>query len=688
MAQVDAVNDTAGNVEIDEVDALLVTQITNTTAGAVLLETGGYTEVLALGGGISTGDASQILVEVTNDSTLQVNDGVTSQGGNIGLYADDDVLFSNDGDVASNNGNIIVIADADGDMNGTGGALTMSPTTTINAGTGTIEMRGDELVTLGQVSTNNATANAVSITSTSNMIIGENTLFDIVANQVGAVTTLTAATGIGTAGDALDTEIYQLDAHVVDAGIINISEDDAIILNDVDTYNGNITIAGAVNQNGVMQVVDVEAGADVIVGNGDVTLTTGNASDMQVNRVAAYMDTVNLNAAGDMDELTPDAVADIVGGTLNLVSGGHIGTTAQPIEIDASDVLNATSGGAVGDDIVLVDTLEDLPVGAVFSGLGDTYLTADDSEAGGDNASILDETETTDAFANIVGDTVTLTAISGIGDGRMADNADLDLAVNSLIATVTGPGNINVDEVDTITVENAFTTDGDIYIRAGLDPVIGAGVGTVYVGVIDADQVGDNTVTVLAADSIYDDLNGLFDGEVDIFSGGDTNLSVVNGFIGGLPDLLEVTVGGNLNLEAQNASPRGPFWAALRGTAGGEVSSEFVQYVGDGDTPPGMIYWNGDVIGGQEDQMFDYSRSERVKRALVNFTEDQPIVDQPAVFMMPNYFFTTIFEYEQYWNIPVIEFLNPGVFFIQGLPTGPVEINVQELLDDASAVNW
>ena len=705
ISELDLVNDQTGAVDVNETGDLDVFQVTQNNAGTTIgVTTGGQTNILAGGNGVTTATASAVTMDVNNDSSLDMDNVVTSQGGDIDISAEGDVDMNHaNADTTSNGGDIEVVADADGDLNGNGGWLWMNDLAVINADGGTILMAADEDVVLGSVQTTNAGAAAVGIASTSADIVdGGDTLVDVIANA-GTVT-MTAATSIGdtntdpfgaaiapaAADNDIETSAAILNAHVLTGtlgafGNINIDETDTVELRDVDTYIGNIDIetTGAGN----MTATDVAAGvSNIIIDNGDVTLTTfaTGGGQVLVDQIEAYLDTVNVNADGAIEEdtatnPTDDDIADIAGATLNLVSTtGGIGAL-DAIEVDGTFQINATSGGAAADAINLHDTIDDMPIGLINAGLGDVVLLADDIEGGSDTASIIDSTPDT-LDLEIISNDANLTANNNIGIGRMGQDTDLDVNVNTLTAVTTEFGNMNIDEQDSLTVDWAKAADGNISIRAGLDLALStvAGDDTITVGVITANTSEDNTIRLRAQDSIHDE--SAWDGNVDIYSGGDTMLSVVDGVIGSGTSALEVVVGGELGLQALNPAERTEeFWAALTGTAGGSTTPDHVHYLGETSTPPGMIYWNGDVIGGPEHSLKDYLRSERF------YVENTVLSDLDTIFWNDVFFPGSMIEYDKYWDMPYIEFISPGEGVIQGLPNGDVFMNVQEIIEEPLA---
>ena len=118
------------DLDINELDQ-------DAAAGTVNVDAGGTITVVAAQSGV-TGTAGQVELDADGAaSSIVVNDEVTTTGGAINILADDDAIFSADGDVTSAGGNVTVSGDANAGGSGTDGALTMADGAVIDAGSGT-----------------------------------------------------------------------------------------------------------------------------------------------------------------------------------------------------------------------------------------------------------------------------------------------------------------------------------------------------------------------------------------------------------------------------------------------------------------------------------------------------------------------------------------------------------------------
>jgi hypothetical protein len=154
-------------------------------------------------------DPDTVSITSAADASVNINNSVTADT-QITVTADDDVTFSASGDLDTTSGSITVTADADGDDNGAGGAITMVDGTVIDAGSGTITLAADENIAIGRLVTTNNTASAVSVTSTSGAVTdaGNTGGADIDATGgASAAVTISAVTGIGSAVNPIETDI-------------------------------------------------------------------------------------------------------------------------------------------------------------------------------------------------------------------------------------------------------------------------------------------------------------------------------------------------------------------------------------------------------------------------------------------------------------------------------------------------
>ncbi len=408
--------------------------------------------------------------------------------------------------VATANGSILLTA------NGNLDAVSVTPGGTGSAVLSTV---GSGDVTLGFVNGDDVTVTSVgAINSSGAGALPENTL------------TLIAATGIGTTAP-FQSFAHTLNAQVTGAGKLDLRNDNGALDATASTVNGDIKIA---NFGGALtaRLVNAQgAGRDVVL---------SSEYGMLVDSVTAA-DRLTLTAPS-LEELTPDATADLVGAVLSLTSDYGIGA-ASAIETDVGVLSSATVAG--GGRISLRDLSGGLNVvsASTFSGgiaiiaeggtltarsvlaggAGNTTLTApggsvlvDDVRANAVaiSASGAIEEVTPDSAIDVTGSTLRLTAGTGIG---AADR--LEVNGTALTPVVTGVGGVNVADLSGgVAVQGASTFDGAIQLLAvggdlQVNDLVAGGAGRNVLLTSSTDRVTvdsaaalDDTITVTAATSI------------------------------------------------------------------------------------------------------------------------------------------------------------------------------------------
>ncbi|WP_437205089.1 beta strand repeat-containing protein [Planctomicrobium sp. SH664] len=416
--------------------------VTTTAAGGVNLST----VHVVVNGGIDTRSGNGT-IQLTASDDLIINSQLISDSAAITLWANDDVTITAAGAIRSTSGAVSVVADADNQQNGSGGAILMAATAVIDAGSGTIELSADENITLTGVRTTNATANAVRITSVSGGIVdGGETQLDLVANSAGAVVTIRAATGIGSA-TSLDTQIDTLDAVNSTSGNISLRESDSITVRqliqgtgagtiDLRTTNGSITVdhGGATairtNGSGTILLQANGASADLVVNSG----IQGASASVNLSAGRNLVFGANGDVTSTAGDITLGADADLSGtGAITQDAGSLINAGSGRIQLSAAG--DITLGGLrtthAGDDAVQITSRQ----GAIVDG-GDLVTNVDAANG-----------------------QLTMTAATGIGSANA-----IETTVNRLRATNTTSGNIDIQETNALVIRSV-TQQGNGNVR-------------------------------------------------------------------------------------------------------------------------------------------------------------------------------------------------------------------------------
>lgn len=425
-------------------------------------------------------------------------------------------------------------------------------------------------LTVGSISA----PDAVTLTANSGSILdGNGSLNNITVNGL----ILSAKNGIGS-GNALETQVSNLEAYNSDSGNIEIDNTGTLTIfgNGVVNDGGgdiNIITGSSLYVEAEVRAVDYGeinltangADGDIVVRetissvNGDINidadrdiLTEGDITAIE----STGLGNIKLNAGRDITLGTSSGYGDVYSydGDINLIAGNDItvdyytwvdadGVGSVSFEagndislitrvIDEESRIYTNSGDidlTAGNDI-LIDALSEgvtsssgditllanrnVDIGYIETD-GDVSITADNDSSG--TGAITDNNADSD---NILADDLVLSAAEGIGDGDA-----LETDVNTLNATNTTSGNIEIDNAGDLIV-GSVTTPDDVII-------------TVSSSILDdtdeTNYVSGNTVNLTASDDIGSSgLNGDIDTDANTVianAGGDIYLEEKDGAI-------------------------------------------------------------------------------------------------------------------------------------------------------------
>ena len=273
------------------------------TINAAINTTAGTTETITLVG-----------------STIALNAGLTTDSGSVTLGGKNDITFAAAGDITSTSGTISVTS--------TGGKITQTDGSLLDAGSGKIFLSALNDITLGGLLTASAASDAIGVTTTNGAIVdGGDAHVDVSA--ANGTATLTAKNGIGSA-NAIETTVAQLVASTTNNGTIAINETDALSAIDLNAGTGNVTLtAGGA-------ITDADASIDITGSTVAITISgAGVALGTTSNPIAldATVLTTSTNAAdqylSEADSVTI-GTADLSAGAANTVhlASGIFFTTA------------------------------------------------------------------------------------------------------------------------------------------------------------------------------------------------------------------------------------------------------------------------------------------------------------------------------------------------------------------------
>ena len=327
------------------------------------------------------------------------------------------------------------------------------------------------------------------------------------------------------------------------------------------TAGGNITqtAAGDIHASAAGKAINVTAGGDITMADGATAMTDNGVIDYSAggNVVLGGLDagTSNVNVTATAGAITDggDTDLEVVASELNLTAGAGVAPDSNALETSL-DRLSAN----VANGNLSVNEADALTLDGITMGSGDLNVSVADG-------SITLGTVTTDGDATLTAaagsifddnvnstlltaDTANLVARDGIGTEGALETRAIDTQVNTLNATVTGAGEIYINEVDGMTVGAVETLDGDINL------VTQSGDMTV-----DAITAGgeDDTVTLVAETGSV--LGGAEGANVNA-----TNLAVSAGNgVGNDTNVLDLNVdnfvadGGNGGVHVSSQNPDG-----------------------------------------------------------------------------------------------------------------------------------
>ncbi len=467
-------------------------------------------------------------------TTVNVNFGITTDGGAVDIDADDDVLFAATGSItATDAGNVNITSDADASGGGTGGAFTMAAGSSINAGSGTIGLSADESIVLAAITTTNAGTSALTVTSTSGGIsdIGPITVpgtTSLSANVAQNIALNTAANNFGTVSVSSANDVNLIDVNTIDLGASTISGNLSVMATEDITDSGTVQVLGTSSFTTMAPNADIDLGT--LAATGAVTLATATPTG-DVNIVNATA--LNLAASTVFGSLTVTATTGNItdSGIVTVTAGNASFTTAQvnsTIALDTLDVtgvgssIAASTNGVIADATLVNSSAVDLATSTVGRNLDVTATTGDITDSGPVTVQGMAQFTTSAADASVDLGTLAVTGMIGVSTNGATANATL----------------VNATAIDF----KATTVGGDLTATAT------AG------GITDAAPLaitGNSSFTVAGGNSItLDDTSNNFVGTVGFASSGDGKILNVKIVDGSALDLGALTLDGSLGVTA------------------------------------------------------------------------------------------------------------------------------------------
>ncbi|MCY2990309.1 MAG: hypothetical protein NTY19_20895, partial [Planctomycetota bacterium] len=524
--------------------------VTGTVSGAtdLTLESTGSGVTVTKDGALSAYGTLALMADglgadVTVFGTLSsvVASGATTSGP-INLTAQNDVFLKATSRITSETGNVLVTADAQG---GDGSvAILMSDGALVDAGTGTIGFAADGTIQLCGLTTDNNTSAAIRIVTTSGAIVdgGDSQGPDIQATGANAWVTLLAGAGVGTTGNALNTQIANLDLVNADSGDVNLQELDDLNIRQLrqNATTGTVRVEAL----GTLALVPGEPGMlTQCVSTQDGLLTLLAHQDLNVDSTVISADgAMNLVAYGDVSfsasseilstaghvQVTADGdgTGNASGGAITMADGAVIDAGSGLVDLTASGNVTLASVVTTGEAAItsLYDRIVDGGNSAPELVVGRAALRARNGIGDADDPLGALETHTNSAQT-----TFTLSAVTQSGDIQVANTGSLTIGVVDGLSGVVLQGPSTHGSSDNIVI----TTASPQIINAPVENLVGGDILEAALGNLDTDDLTINArVTATGSAGSH--------GDIYLYAGSDIlhHLGLISAFNTGNVSLL------------------------------------------------------------------------------------------------------------------------------------------------------
>ena len=624
VATLDASVSGAGNIEINETDAIVLEDV-DTSNGKITVTAGGQITATDVASGGTAGEDITLTSTGAGIEVVSVNAGA----GNVDLTTTAGAIAQTAGTLT---GNALTFTSADAVTLGSLAVASAAGTSVGNitlGNTGALDVKGlDSQVGKIEVTTSQGLTVSDEVKSGGGNIAIEGSAMGLAANVnagAGNVDLTTTAGAIAqTAGTLTGNALTFTSADAVtlgslavasaagtSVGNITLGNTGALDVKGLDSQGGDIdvaaggmlTVADAVKSSGgdiALEGTTMDLAADVNAGAGDVELTGTTGEIVGSGRVMANRLTAD-SMSGISLNTTLEELAASVRGTGNIVilqSGGsdlavsQATTFAGNIEIISMDAgLTIETVRAVGD--ATLTAAGDLDVDGVVQAQDQITMTAGTGGTGSLRFnSLLAETIQAGAHDDILmgeadADTALFTAGGSVMDnGSMLNVGHISIQAGGDVGSAAMPIGLNVNQIDHIAGNDIYLTQN----RGGplmLDTILANGRLELRVphGMIWDANDGLMPVLNIAAASVLFDANQ----------------------VGQQDNPLELEVPGTLTLQNNSGLPyaSGYVWANMSNSEAGELAPLDPAHI------PGLVILNGQVVAGQEIVPPDVPRKPR-----------------------------------------------------------------------------
>ena len=335
-----------------------VGRLANADGNVSLIAQSGPIELLEAEGAaiVVGGDGVLVLSNDSSNGEILIRGAIESDRGDVQIRSLSDVTMSSTSSLRSTAGEVSVTAGSP--QVPSGATINLQDGSSIDVGPGTILLWSSGDIAVSSLSSD-FSGDAITITSLSGALADSgDRLPDLIADS--GIVRISTSTGIGD-GDPLETQIEQLNARVTSTGSIELSEATGILLDEVVTTDGLVSVTASGDLHARRVFSQNASGLD---GNDprDIRLTaTAPTSDIRVQSIEASNGAdVRLVAANDV--LAQNTSSLIQGDDLFVRAGNDTVGNNLSVQLftNVNDLDLAVSGSIRGD--VLIDEIDSIRI--------------------------------------------------------------------------------------------------------------------------------------------------------------------------------------------------------------------------------------------------------------------------------------------------------------------------------------
>ncbi|QDT97380.1 cadherin domain-containing protein [Gimesia aquarii] len=499
------VNTNAGGIRIDEVDDIILTQLT-TADGPITVNAGGTIQVLnVVSENNSASDTNNgIMLTATGATSDIIITTLTAQNtADITLNSDRDILDSDSSDLNITSGDQLT-AVAGRNIGGITSIFTETDFDPLQTSVDHLDLTSGNIIAIHNTGTTpelinldagTGTAGTTFIRATGGALDASLTTgISNTQDNIGFVsdTSITVPTGLQTsnlrldAPDIIDTGGGNIDINAVNAILFHSSSAETVEIT-AQQFDGTATGSDfiIINDSPALELIDLNSDVTALTGGADTNIALTSAGGITVTNL------IQVLGAGTLNLETTNTDADLVlNQNIQSGTGGVTISTANNIIFNGVTNLTSTSGSVLltadadsgagglfggitmadgsfinaGDGIVNLTATDDITIGHIVTTNATDFAIHLETDG-----SLIDAGDSTgeDLVANEVGARVTI--IAALGAGKLADiNGEIETQIDQVNITNQTSGEIQLIETDAVIIHDILqTTAGNISVVAG-----------------------------------------------------------------------------------------------------------------------------------------------------------------------------------------------------------------------------